>query len=146
MLKKINDDIAEKVWNIAAGCTSVSPGCINCSARYLSKIFQEKGYEKYKNGFRPTFHKNIINAPRTSKIPARVIVCNMGDLFHPKIKDNQIRNVFLTMYETPKMEFILTTKRIERLANLSNTLNWGNNIWIGTSVESRDYLNRVDIL
>jgi len=146
MIKKINDEIGEKVWNNVTGCTAVSPGCDNCSAKYLAKIFQEKGYGKYKYGFRPTFHKNIIDAPRHSIIPARVIVNSMGDLFHPKIKDYQIRNVFLTMYETPKMEFILTTKRIERLANLSNTLNWGNNIWIGTSVETSDYLDRVDIL
>jgi protein gp37 len=46
----------------------------------------------------------------------------------------------------PKILAQVLTKRAERLEELSPTLQWLENIWMGVSVESEDYLFRVDHL
>ena len=38
------------------------------------------------------------------------------------------------------------TKRSERLAELSPFLEWTDNIWMGVSVENKDYVHRIDDL
>jgi protein gp37 len=43
-------------------------------------------------------------------------------------------------------QFQVLTKRPERVLELSSKLNWTDNIWMGTSVESQDYVHRVHTL
>jgi protein gp37 len=42
--------------------------------------------------------------------------------------------------------FQVLTKRAERLLEVSNELNWSDNIWMGVSVENQDHTNRIDLL
>jgi protein gp37 len=50
------------------------------------------------------------------------------------------------MQATPQHQFQILTKRAERLVELDDQLSWGDNVWMGVSVESADYLNRIDYL
>ncbi|MFZ5905760.1 MAG: DUF5131 family protein [Chloroflexota bacterium] len=43
-------------------------------------------------------------------------------------------------------QFQVLTKRSERLAELSPLLEWAENIWMGVSVENKDYVYRIDDL
>jgi protein gp37 len=47
------------------------------------------------------------------------------------------------MEETPQHTYQVLTKRAERLEELSKKLRWPENVWMGVSVESADYLFRI---
>ena len=42
--------------------------------------------------------------------------------------------------------FQVLTKRADRLAELSDELTWGKNIWMGVSIENDKYKDRIDCL
>ncbi len=50
------------------------------------------------------------------------------------------------MSETPQHTYQVLTKRAERLVELSSELPWTENIWMGVSVETSAYKNRIDCL
>ncbi|MBF0523447.1 MAG: DUF5131 family protein, partial [Candidatus Omnitrophica bacterium] len=53
---------------------------------------------------------------------------------------------FDVMNRAPWHTFQVLTKRAERLAEISNRLPWGKNIWMGVSVENEDFKSRIDLL
>lgn len=54
--------------------------------------------------------------------------------------------VFEVMKKADWHQFQILTKRHERLLELSPQLEWAPNIWMGVSVESKDYVHRIDYL
>jgi protein gp37 len=70
----------------------------------------------------------------------------MSDLFHARVPDEFIQEVFAVMAETPRHKYQLLTKRPKRAARLADKLPWPANVWMGTSVESQDQAWRVDAL
>jgi protein gp37 len=75
-----------------------------------------------------------------------IFVNSMSDLFHKDIPDEYIARVFETMNRAHWHTFQVLTKRPSRAALIAHKLNWTPNIWLGTSVESNDYIWRVDKL
>jgi protein gp37 len=65
------------------------------------------------------------------------------DLFHDSVPLAFIQKVFKVMEETPQHTYQVLTKRAERLEELSKKLRWPDNVWMGVSVESADYLSRI---
>lgn len=57
-----------------------------------------------------------------------------------------IQKVFGVMNRAEWHRFQVLTKRAERLEALSPQLDWTPNIWMGVSVESEDYRQRIDHL
>jgi protein gp37 len=57
-----------------------------------------------------------------------------------------ILEVFSVMKETPHHTYQILTKRSHRLAELANQISWPKNVWMGVSVESADFLYRIDHL
>src|SRR3954454_1149201 len=70
----------------------------------------------------------------------------MSDLFHEDVPLDFILRVFDVMRSAYWHEFQVLTKRAERLENLSTSLNWSPNIWMGVSVENAQYTSRVACL
>lgn len=70
----------------------------------------------------------------------------MSDLFHEAVPLDFIQEVFSVMRETPRHIYQILTKRADRLLELSPSLEWSENIWMGVSVENDDVLWRVDRL
>ncbi len=104
------------------------------------------GIEKYANGFNVTLHPDVLSEPKLWKKPRTVFVNSMSDLFHEDIPDNFIIETFKVMNRFPIHTFQVLTKRAERLAVLSDKIKWTKNIWIGITVESSEYVNRVECL
>ena len=67
----------------------------------------------------------------------------MSDLFHEDVPEFFIQSVFETMVTAHWHIFQILTKRAERLAELAPRLPWPKNIWMGVSVESPQYVNRI---
>ncbi len=125
----------EVTWNPVTGCTKISAGCKICYAERMAKRLQAMGVYQYKDGFKLALAPQIIDLPRSWKRPRVVFVNSMSDLFHEKIPLEYIQRVFRVMNETPHIYQVLT-KRSDRLLEISNKLEWTENIWMGVSVEN----------
>jgi protein gp37 len=136
----------ESTWNPLTGCTKISPGCKNCYAERMAKRLQLMGVENYRNGFKLTMHKNSLLQPISWKKPQMIFVNSMSDLFHKDVSTDFILEVFNTMNISDWHIFQVLTKRPERLLELEKFINWTDNIWMGVSVESKEYLNRIRLL
>ena len=139
-------DWSKNSWNPVSGCTKISTGCKHCYANRIALDLQEQGNPKYKNGFKTTCHSSLLREPLKWKKNKRVFVNSMSDLFHKDVSDAFIMRVFWTMSLAAQHQFYALTKRSERLYSMRNELSWMDNIWMGVSVETADYLYRIDHL
>ena len=146
MARKSKIEWTEMTWNPVTGCTKISPGCKHCYAETIAKRLQHMGGVRYRNGFRLTIHEDLIDLPTKWKSPRLIFVNSMSDLFHEKIPIEFIQRVFVTMNRCPQHRFQVLTKRAERLADVCSKLEWGENIWMGVSIENQDYTYRSELL
>jgi len=143
---------AGKNWNVVTGCDKYSDGCLNCYAEDTVEWLKGMGQKVYQdNGFNLTIHHDRLDWPikklsKKPERPARSFVTDMGDLFHAKVPDEFISQVFETMLKVPQHRFYVLTKRAERLGELGSKLPWRPWIWAGVTVESNKYLHRIDHL
>ena len=136
----------DATWNPVTGCTKISTGCKHCYAERLAKRLQAIGQTNYANGFNLTIQNHMLEVPLRWKKPRNIFVNSMSDLFHDQVPLDYIRQVFDVMTRARWHRFQVLTKRSERLAMLSQNLDWAPNIWMGVSVENDEYRGRIDDL
>lgn len=137
---------AKYSWNPVTGCTKISKGCEHCYAATMAGRLQGMGNPRYLNGFEVATHPEALSDPDKWSEPGRVFVCSMGDLFHDDVPDAFIKQVFETMKAVDRHTYLVLTKRAERLAKLAPELGFADNIWAGVTVESMEYVERLDCL
>lgn len=127
---------ATKVWNFVRGCRRVSPGCGGaagvggCYAESQANRFKAPGQpyeglvELGKQGPRWTgvgrFVPEKLGEPMTWRAPRdgsrhRVFVNSMSDLFFEQFTNEQIAAGFGVMAACPQHDFLILTKRAERM-------------------------------
>lgn len=136
----------ESTWNPVTGCTKISPGCKHCYAERMAERLQAMGQPNYANGFALKLQPHMLELPLKWKKPQTIFVNSMSDLFHEDVPLAYIQQVFDVMARASWHRFQILTKRAERLEELSSSLGWMPNIWMGVSVESDSYRRRVDHL
>jgi protein gp37 len=136
----------EATWNPVTGCTKISAGCKNCYAERLALRLQAMGNRRYKNGFQITLHEDVVDLPKSWRVPRMIFVNSMSDLFHKDVPVDFIQRVFATMRDCPQHTFQILTKRSDRLLALASKIEWPRNVWIGVSVEDSRVLVRIDDL
>lgn len=136
----------ESTWNPLTGCTKISPGCKHCYAERMAVRLQAMGQPHYQNGFDLTLHEDALDIPLRWKKPKVIFVNSMSDLFQQGVPLEFIRKVFSTMNRANWHQYQILTKRSDRLKELSPELTWAPHIWMGVSVENRDYVRRIDDL
>jgi len=136
----------EATWNPVTGCTKISAGCKNCYAERMANRLQAMGQPNYNEGFKVKTHNNSLLLPLKWKKPRKIFVNSMSDLFHKDVNISFILKVFQIMNEHPQHTFQVLTKRSERLRQINNKLLWPDNIWMGVTVENRDYQYRIEDL
>ncbi len=149
----------EATWNPVAGCAMVSPGCTNCYAQRMAARLSAMGVDKYdgttrKSGARAiwtgqvNFDEGALSAPLKWKKPLRVFVNSMSDLFQEPVPVSFIQSVWRVMEKTPRHTFQILTKRPERMRDIlcGGTFPVLKNVWLGTSVESQRYVDRIAVL
>lgn len=145
----------EATWNPTTGCDRISPGCDHCYALTLATRLKAMGNPKYQRdgdprtsgpGFAVTEHPSALDLPTTWSSPRTVFVNSMSDLFHARVSDAFIAQVFAVMESTPRHTYQVLTKRPRRAARLSDRLPWPHNVWLGVSVETEDQTWRLDDL
>jgi len=133
-------------WNPSTGCTKISTGCKNCYAERMARRLQAMGQPKYSDGFKLTIHEDILDMPLKLKKSKHIFVNSMSDLFHKDMPLEFIQKVFDVMNKAYWHKFQILTKRDDILLKYSQSLNWSDNIWMGVSVENKDYSYRIDSL
>ncbi len=151
----------QATWNPVAGCTPVSPGCLNCYAARMALRLERMhagtsakyaGTARKARDGRPVFAGRInldegsLDLPKRWRLGRIIFVNSMSDLFHERVPNEFIRRVFEVMQDCPQHTFQVLTKRPERVVELKDDLPWPANVWIGTSVESAAYFERVRLL
>lgn len=136
----------ENTWNPVTGCNPISDGCQNCYAAKMAKRLQAMNNPRYKNGFEVTLHEDLISLPMKWNKPSLIFVNSMSDLFNYKVPTEFIQKVFLTMNICKRHTFQVLTKYSDRLLEISDKLNFTDNIWIGVTVENEKYKYRIDHL
>lgn len=140
----------DSTWNPVTGCTKVSPGCKNCYAQTFAERWRGIKGHPYEQGFDLRLWSSRLDLPLLWKKPRRIFVNSMSDLFHPGVPNRFIEEVFEIMRRAEWHQFQVLTKRPERLVDfLRAYVKSGNkgfsgcsHIWLGTSVESQDYIGR----
>jgi protein gp37 len=147
----------DATWNPVAGCGVISPGCTNCYAMRMAARLEAMSVEKYngltrRSGGRSVWTGKIrldeasLGTPRSWSKPRRIFVNSMSDLFHEAVPAEYVRHVWQVMTETPRHTYQILTKRPARMLEVLAELPTLRNVWLGTSVENSDYLDRVDEL
>lgn len=137
----------EQTWNPAVGCTKISAGCKNCYAETMAKRLKAMGTPGYENGFALQILPDRLEDPVKRKKPTVYFVNSMSDLFHEKIPDAYIEQVFDVIARTPHHTYQILTKRGARMARFFKTRNVPENAWLGVSVENRKHgVPRIDHL
>ena len=78
--------------------------------------------------------------------PRSIFVNSMSDLFHDRVGDDFIRQVFAVMEQADWHRYQALTKRPERVVALNDALPWPHQVWLGVSVENAAYTRRIDLL
>lgn len=146
----------DSTWNPVAGCSIMSSGCTNCYAMQMARRLEAMGVEKYagltrKSGKRTIWKgvvredRNALDVPRRWRKPRKVFVNSMSDLFHDGVSDTFISDVWDVMRDTPQHSYQILTKRPDRMAAFLNAKvpDVLPNVWLGTSVENDEVVERV---
>lgn len=149
-----------ETWNPIRGCSRVSHGCEHCYAERVAARFSGPGlpYEGLaiiKNGDphwtgEVRFIEERLADPLRWKRPRMIFVNSMSDLFHEKVKDEWIKNIFSIMESARQHRFQILTKRPQRMLDWVNKFDgWlmyagqtsftGRlpHVWLGVSVEDQ---------
>jgi protein gp37 len=149
----------EATWNPVAGCSVISPGCTNCYAMRMAARLQAMGMAKYagttrKSGKRHVWTGRInldhraLTAPLAWRQPQRIFVNSMSDLFHDALDARFVQRIWQVMENAGWHTFQILTKRPDRMLELLSQPAFPQlaNVWLGTSVESNEYVDRLDVL
>jgi len=136
----------QATWNPITGCTKTSPGCKNCYAERMAHRLQAMENPHYANGFSLTLHEDTLEIPLRWRKPRMIFVNSMSDLFHEGVPQGFIQKVFDVMNQGSWHTYQILTKRSSRVSELADSIDWPPNVWMGVSVENRDYTYRIDHL
>jgi protein gp37 len=130
-------------WNPVRGCTKVSPGCKHCYAETFAERWRGIAGHPYEQGFDLRLVPEKLEEPLSWRRPRMIFVNSMSDLFHEKVPETYIRQVFDVMVRADWHTFQILTKRSQRLLELAPRLPWPKHVWQGVSVENERYAIRI---
>lgn len=159
-MNKSKIEWCDSTWNPVTGCLH---GCEYCYAKRIANRF--KGYDKitlpdlsiskglnvlevpaekngeaapYPFGFKPTFHKYLLDKPQSWKKPRTVFVCSMADLFGEWVPDSWIEEVLAACEKAPQHRYLFLTKNPQRYGELARAgkLPKRDNMWYGSTLDS----------
>jgi protein gp37 len=147
----------DATWNPVAGCAVLTAGCTNCYAMRMAARLEAMGQAKYsgltrRSGGRAVWtgkirmDEKLLAVPLSWRLPRKVFVNSMSDLFHDSVPEEFIRRVWDVMAETPRHTYQILTKRPARMAEILSGSGFSvlPNVWLGTSIEDGRVLFRLD--
>ena len=112
-------------WSPVTGCKH---GCSYCYAnRIAQRIYKEK--------FEPTFRPERLGEPAKLKVPSKIFVSDMGDLFGEWVPDTWILKVLRACMDAPQHTYQFLTKNPSRYLMMDEF--FPDNAWIGVTIENQ---------
>ena len=138
-------------FNPWVGCTEVSPACDSCYARTLMQDRFKKvewGHGKERILASDAAWKKPLTWNRRAEkngVRERVFCASLADIFDTEVPDAWRDRVFDLIRQTPHLDWLLLTKRAAKAVSYYKESGkpWPQNAWIGVTVESPKYLNRL---
>ncbi len=143
-MAKTKIEYGERTWNPLAGCTIVSEGCVNCWAKTMAKRLRAMGRPEYQDVVndignwtgRITLIPSRLDEPYSWRDPQHVLVEYMGDLFHEKVEEDYIQQIFNVMRVNDKHTYQVLTKRPERMLRVLRDRPPQPHVYLGVSIEN----------
>jgi protein gp37 len=140
----------DATWNVATGCTKISPGCAHCYIEHTPP-FRIHGRRFVRGHIPLQLHPDRLEQPLQWKAPRRIFVNSLSDLFHDDVPDQFLHDVYRAMEHARQHQFHVLTKRPWRMGDY---LDWrygggrlpARHIWHGVTVENRRWRSRIDDL
>lgn len=149
----------DATWNPVTGCLMVSPGCTNCYAMRMASRLQAMEHPAYVGVTRKTGGRHVwtgrlhlnhaaLDVPLRWRAPRRIFVNSMSDLFQDGVPGDFVARVWEVMRHASWHSFQVLTKRPENMRDLLRELELPvlPNVWLGASVESAEYVERIQLL
>lgn len=147
----------QQTWNPITGCARISPGCQHCYAERMAARLKAMGQPQYQNAIyngkwtgRMKLVSSTLDKPLRRQKPTVYFVNSMSDLFHKDVDMAWLERIWRVMAYTPRHTYQILTKRAELLSErvraMVEVFSILPNVWLGVSVESSDYLSRIEYL
>jgi protein gp37 len=137
----------DSTWNPVTGCTKITAGCDFCYAERFSERFRGVPGHPFENGFDLTLRHERLKQPLQWRLPRRIFVNSMSDLFHKEVPREFIDAVFDTMERATWHNFQVLTKRSSLLSRYLGERYGAQlapaHIWLGVSIEDRKNVVRL---
>ncbi len=131
----------DATWNPVTGCSKITAGCDFCYAERFSERFRGVRGHPFENGFDLTVRPARLKQPLQWRLPRRIFVNSMSDLFHKEVPVTFIDSIFETKEQADWHTYQVLTKRSSLLVRyLRRRYGEGQappHIWLGVSVEDK---------
>lgn len=125
MSERTTIEWTDRTWNPVRGCSRVSEGCRNCYAERQAARYSGPGQAfdgfAHSGSAGPRWTGEVallphkLAEPLSWRKPQRVFVNSMSDLFHGRLRNEEIAAVFGVMAACRLLTFQVLTKRPERM-------------------------------
>ena len=150
MAQQTEIEWTDATWNPVTGCTRIGPGCDNCYALRFAERWRGIPEHPYEQGFDLRLWQERLDVPLRWRRPRMIFVNSMSDLFHKNVPADFVDSVFDTMERANHHTYQVLTKRSSLMRTYIQR-RYGertvpSHIWLGTSIEDRSRLNRLNHL
>lgn len=149
---------ADHTFNPWVGCTKISAACAHCYAEGWAK--RSGAPELWQGERRRTSPSNWFTPMKWDRAAAaegrraRVFCASLADFFDNQVPARWRDDAWHRIDQTKNLDWLLLTKRPENILKMLPTPaigapEWGEgwrNVWLGTTVESRAALRRIEVL
>lgn len=144
----------DSTFNPWIGCTKVGPGCDHCYAEALDKRHRWGGATHWGSGVerKRTSEANWAKplawnrAREKDGKTHRVFCASLADVFDNDVPDEWRRDLWDLIETTPRLTWLLLTKRIGNALRMLRTNDWAAsprwNVWLGATVVNQEEADR----
>ena len=136
----------DHTFNSWVGCTKVSPACDHCYAEGWAK---RSGMVKWGNHPRRRTSESYWRQPikwnrlaEASGTRKRVFCCSLADVFDNQVPEQWRFDLYNLIDKTPRLDWLLLTKRPQNIAKMMPEMSVRPNIWLGMTAENQDEFDR----
>lgn len=144
MADKTKIEWTDATINPIVGCKPISPGCANCYAavmahRFGGRIEIYEGLTTDQGKWTGDVHFNPVVLQKKLPKEGRLnFLCSMSDIFHEKVQDEWLDQIFEFTYQNPQHIFQVLTKRPERMVEYFSQHDLHENLWLGVTAENQE--------
>ena len=108
--------------------------------------FQKRGVKLYKDGFKFKILPKRLSEPLSVKNPTMFFVNSMSDIFHEDMPFSFVDEIIKVIKISSNHQFWFLTKRPHIMKEYFKNRKVPKNLWIGTTVECKEKIYRIDTL